>query len=172
MLRRSPLVIFLVLVVTAVAVTTSGLAAPQGDRHTNASRWLQVNASSHTVTLTLISAFNGVDTGYNFDGYAKGKLVVTVPVGWKVVVHCTNSTKAQVNHSCAIAKGTTSVLAFSHASSPNPVTGLAPGRSATFRFTPTRVGAYRISCLVPGHELLGMWDTFRVVAKGKPSLKL
>jgi hypothetical protein len=60
--------------------------------------------------------------------------------------------------------------AFPGASTPDPVTGLAPAASATFDFTPTTAGDYRIECLVPGHDPAGMWATLKVVESGTPSV--
>lgn len=107
--------------------------------------------------------------GFNFDGYGNGKLTVTVPEGWKVVVTCTN--RQSLPHSCAIVSGPSSTTpAFLGASTPDPTTGLPQGQSATFSFTPNQTGTYRIACLVPGHEDAGMWDTLVVAWGSSPSI--
>jgi uncharacterized cupredoxin-like copper-binding protein len=55
-------------------------------------------------------------------------------------------------------------------STPDPQHGLDPGQSASFVFTPQKVGAYRIASLVRGSEASGMWLDLEVVAGGTPSL--
>jgi uncharacterized cupredoxin-like copper-binding protein len=148
----------------------SALAAPLAT-HAAAKKWLSVNTGSQTATLTLISAYNSTNNGYNFDGYGNGKMVVTIPMGWHVKVKCSTDSSATVNHSCAVTKSLTATKpAFPHATVPNAMNGLAPGSSATFTFVPTKVGRYRINCLVPGHEAAGMWDTLMVVASGTPAI--
>jgi hypothetical protein len=67
-------------------VLSGGALAPPLHSHTAAAKWLVVHAARKTVKLTLISAYNNVNNGYNFDGYANGTMVVTIPVGWTVHV--------------------------------------------------------------------------------------
>lgn len=108
-------------------------------------------------------------TGFNFDGYSKGQMTVTVPQGWKVNVHCSNQTS--IPHSCAVVADANSTSpVFPGAASPNPDSGLSRGQSAIFSFTATNPGHYRIVCLVPGHESDGMWDSFNVISAGSPSV--
>jgi sulfocyanin len=122
--------------------------------------------SAKTVTINLVAGQGG---GFNFNGFSNGRLKITVPVNWRVTVICTN--QATVNHSCAMVAGESATApAFPGATTPNPVTGLAQGQSASFIFTPDKVGSFRIVCLVPGHEDAGMWDTFIAVAGGTPSV--
>src|SRR5438105_324760 len=47
-------------------------------------RWLAVNEKAHAATLTLIAAYTNALSGFNFNGYGNGKMVITVPVGFKV----------------------------------------------------------------------------------------
>jgi sulfocyanin len=138
---------------------------------TSPSQWLSYSAAKKTVTLDLIAGYNATKSGFNFNGYADGQMTVTVPVGWTVTVDFSN--KGQLPHSAAIVTTATALTpAMPGAGLPASElqTGLAPGQSATFSFTPTTAGHYRIACLVPGHELLGMWDTLVVAPSGTPSL--
>lgn len=131
--------------------------------------WLSYATATRTATLTLVSAYDTSNNGFNFDGYSKGALKVSVPEGWKVVVDCSNH--APLNHSCAIVRNATaSAPAFPGAAIKDPQKGLAQGKQQTFRFKASRTGSYRIACLVPGHEPAGMWETLRVTAKGLPTL--
>jgi sulfocyanin len=151
------------------STTTTG-GSGSGTLVTNPSQWLSYDSTARTVNLTVNAADGTANGGFNFNGYANGQMVVTVPTGWKVTVNCKNEATA-VNHSCAIvqSEGDTTP-AFPGASTPDPTTGLSPGASATFDFTPTLAGDYRIDCLVPGHDPAGMWATLKVVESGTPSV--
>lgn len=126
-----------------------------------------VDTAAKKVSFRLVAAHDSSNSGFNFNGYRKGRLAISVPEGWQVIVACEN--RGPLNHSCAIVKGPSdSAPAIAGASSPNPGSGSAPGKTDTFTFTATGQGTYRISCLVPGHEQAGMWDTFTVTAASAP----
>lgn len=147
--------------------TTPSTSSPP----TSTSKFLTVNASAKTATLTLIAGYNGAASGFNFNGEAKGAMVVSIPTGWRVTVDFSN--KGVLPHSAAIvANATATSPAFPGAGIASLTTGLASGQATTFAFTTGAPGSYRIACLVPGHEALGMWDTFDVTSSGTPSLKL
>ena len=149
---------------------TTSTGSSGGALITNPSQWLQVDPTSKTATLVLDASHGGANNGFNFDGFANGHMVVTVPTGWKVTVECKNESTA-VPHSCAIVKSAGATTpAFPGAEAPNPTTGLSPGQSASFTFTAGAVGTYRIDCLVPGHDPAGMWNSFDVVGSGTPSV--
>jgi plastocyanin len=133
-------------------------------------RWASYDSATQTLTLKLEAGYQDVNLGLNFDGEYKGQMVVTVPVGWTVTVDFSN--QGSINHSAAVvtASGTTPV--FTGASTPDPMVGTDPGQAASFTFTASQVGSYRVACLIPGHEGLGMWDSFVVAPGGLPSVKL
>ena len=61
--------------------------------------------------------------------------------------------------------------AFSGASTPHPIQGIAPAGSSHFSFTALQAGDYAIVCDVPGHAALGMWAHFHVSASAdKPGI--
>jgi hypothetical protein len=125
----------------------------------------QADPATRSVSFHLVAAHNQADSGFNFNGYGGGRLAITVPEGWKVSVTCEN--RGPLNHSCAIVRGPTdSQPAIVGASSPNPVSGQPAGATTTFDFTAQGQGAYRIACLVPGHEQAGMWDNFTITGAG------
>lgn len=131
-------------------------------------QFLHADKRTHTATITLIASYNGVNNGFNFDGYSRN-LMWTVPRGWKVRVVCKNL--GPLRHSCAVVKNSLSTKpAFKGASTRHPQVGLAPGKKATFSFRASKRGAYRFACLVPGHEDARMWDVFRIVRHGRPSV--
>jgi hypothetical protein len=132
-------------------------------------RFLSWDAPNRVAHLTLLAELGSANSGFNFDGYGRGELLVTIPLGWRVVVDCGN--RGNSRHSCAVVKGSLSITpAFPGAASPAPITGLAPGRKATFAFRATRVGSYRLACLVPGHEQARQWAVLEVRQGGKPSI--
>ncbi|MHB1611368.1 MAG: sulfocyanin-like copper-binding protein [Sulfobacillus sp.] len=136
------------------------------------SKFLSVNTSAKTATLSLIAGYNtSNDGGFNFDGGYDGNMTVTIPVGYNVTVNFKNS--AQIPHSAAVIGPTGNNATgpiISGATTPNPVLGTAPGGTATFSFTPTKAGSYRIACLFPGHLVLGMYINLKVVSSGTPSM--
>jgi sulfocyanin SoxE-like protein len=164
-------------VATAALLAVAACGGQGGDSGT--SRTLVADASSpplslsfaavaKTVSFTLVSSYNGANSGLNFDGYSGGNTEIDVPQGWSVTVTCVN--KGPLNHSCAVvADETASQPLFTGATTPNPGAGLTPGQQASFTFTPDRTGTMRIACLVPGHEPEGMWIVFKVVASGSPA---
>jgi len=150
-------------VIVAAALALSLAAKPPPP-----SRFLAVDARRRRVTITLIAAYNGENSGFNFDGYSRF-LMWTVPRGWTVRVVCTN--RGPLRHSCAVVKGPGSTKpAFRGASTPRPRIGLEAGHSARFMFRASRKGVYRFACLVPGHEDARMWDVLKITRRGKPSV--
>jgi hypothetical protein len=131
----------------------------------------RADPAARTVSFHLVAAHGQANGGFNFNGYGRGGLAISVPDGWRVSVTCEN--RGPLNHSCAIVRGPSdSQPAIAGAASPNPVTGQAPGTTTTLDFTAQGQGTYRIACLVPGHEEAGMWDTFTVgAASGQPSAR-
>ena len=146
----------------ALTVTSAGASRPP-------SKWLTWNAHARTASLVLVAGYDGSNNGFNFDGYGRGKLLVRVPVGWRVTVTCRNA--ASMRHSCAIVRGAQTITpAFRGAATRVPTLGLDSGEVARFRFTASRAGTYRIACLVPGHEQARMWDVFDVGGVRHPSI--
>jgi uncharacterized cupredoxin-like copper-binding protein len=158
--------VLLLLIAAGSASAARSVESPVG-----APKWLSFNAANQTAKLTLIAGYQSVNAEYNFDGYAYGKMVVTMAVGWRVQVVCKTDDTATVSHSCIITKGlNASTPAFPHAEIAHPVDGVAPGTTKKFTFIPTVVGKFKINCLVTGHEAAGMWDVLKVVATGSPSI--
>ncbi len=130
-------------------------------------QFLRVDARHRVASVTLIAGWDGTNNGFNFDGYARGQLLVSVPRGWLVRVTCTN--RSSIRHSCAVVQGAmSSRLSFPGASSPEPVLGLLQGKTARFSFRASRIGVFRFACLVPGHEAARMYDVLQVTRSGKP----
>ena len=133
------------------------------------SRFMRVVASRRAVVLTMIAADGSGNNGFNFDGYGRGELIVTVPRGWRVTVRCTNGGSAP--NSCAVVSGPrANAPAFKGATTPHPVAGLQSGQTATFSFTASRIGSYRIASVVPGHEEARMYAVRVVTRAGRPTI--
>ena len=134
-------------------------------------RWLSYSTGSKAVSVTLIAGYNDAYNGFNFNGYAKGEVLVVVPRGWKVTVRCENEGAGR--HSCAVVRGAGSASpAFPGAASPRPSAGFAAGKSTTFSFTADELGTYRLACLVDQHEQAGEWDVLEVTVARRPSVRL
>ena len=134
------------------------------------SQYLHVDAAAHTVVVTLIAGHPATDNQFNYDGYSNGALVLTVPVGWKVTVQCQNH--GTVPNSCAVVSGGAATKPVDPGwSTPDPQRGLDPGQSASFEFTASQPGSYRIASLVGGNEASGMWADLQVPASGTPSIR-
>lgn len=136
------------------------------------SRWLSTDASHKRVVLRLSVSGNG-DTLGAFNGYSRGQVLVKIPVGWRVTVHCSN-TAPVVNQSCAITDSSLSTRpALPGASTPQPVKGIGPGTSANFSFVASRAGVYRIASLVDNEEIgNGLWDVLQVGGTQQPAVVL
>jgi hypothetical protein len=135
-------------------------------------RWLTYDSASRIATLEAGAGYDGAYDGFNFNGYGKGEVLVTIPRGWKVTVDCTNRSGSR-RHSCAIVRGVGATApALPYASSPDPERGLPPGHAATFTFVASKKGVYRLASLVPRQEQAGMWDVLEVEASRVPSIHL
>lgn len=135
------------------------------------SHWLSWNARKHTVRLLLVAGYDGTNNGFNFDGYARGRMLVTVPLGWRLTVVCRNAGPGY--NSCAVVHGAQSgAIAFHGAATPRPAQGLSPGSSAAFTFRASRVGVYRLVSLVPGHELARQYDVLEIARSRRPRIEL
>jgi Sulfocyanin (SoxE) domain len=131
--------------------------------------WLSWDPARQTASLTLVAGYNGANNSFNFDGYGRGKLLVRVPLNWRVRVTCRNA--GSMRHSCAIVRGPQTITpAFRGAATPTPVVGLRSGQTARFTFTASHAGTYRIACLVPGHEEARMWDVLVIGGVTRPSI--
>ena len=133
---------------------------------------LVLSAPNVMLGVNIVAAETDGSGGFNFDGYGGGAMRITVPLGWTVDVLCKNDSTTMA-HSCAFVDDAPltpfgGTIAFSGASTPNPVNGLGLGESSSFQFVASKVGTYRIACLVIGHESDGMWDWLDVTPGGSP----
>ncbi|MHB8471090.1 MAG: sulfocyanin-like copper-binding protein [Gaiellaceae bacterium] len=130
-------------------------------------QFLRVDVAHRLATLTLVAGYDGANNGFNFDGYGRGELLVTVPVRWRVRILCSN--RSGLRNSCVVVRhAMTATPAFRGASTPNPTVGMPHGAAASFTFVAAQVGTYRLASLVPGQEEARLWDVLEVVRAGRP----
>jgi FtsP/CotA-like multicopper oxidase with cupredoxin domain len=133
--------------------------------HPSPAQFLHVYAKQRTALVTLVAGYDGSNNGFNFDGYGRGELIVSIPRGWRVRVTCRN--RGALGHSCAVVRGPMTVTpAFRGAATPI----LPTGATTTFSFVASRTGSFRFACLVPGHEEARMYDVLEVTPGGRPTI--
>jgi sulfocyanin len=133
------------------------------------SHWVESVPKAHRADLLMIAGLTSTASGFNFDGYAKGRLRITVPAGWTVHVDFRNA--AALPHSLMVVSWSTTATAahpkpaFRGATTPLPYRGTPKAGRVQFTFKAARPGKYRLICAVPGHDAAGMWDTL-IVRRG------
>ena len=158
-LRRARLVATVSLLGAAVAMPTGTPA----------------HAAGHTVEMNM-TVQPSANAGYNYNGYGKGAMTVTIPAGWQVIVHFANN--GDLAHSLIVLPFTPTPPAVPAATPvfPGAVTkdaqaGLPVKSTATVTFTASKSGTYEFVCGVPAHAVLGMWDRLEISASAaQPSV--
>ena len=128
-----------------------------------------LSAATHSVDVTIVAGKSASDGSFDFNGYQRGAMTLTVPVGWQVTVHFENA--GAVPHSMAVLPGGahTQVMlsgtpAFPGATTANFSAGLPKGAKQTFTFVASKAGTYELICGCPAHGVSGMWDSLIVSA--------
>jgi sulfocyanin len=130
-----------------------------------------VRAAAHSVDFMIVSGKTPSGGGsLDFNGYQRGAMTITVPVGWEVVVHYENADPA-LPHSLAVLPAGAhqqvqppATPAFPGATTASFATGLPKGSKQTFTFEASKAGTYEFVCGVQGHAVAGAWDAFVVSA--------
>jgi len=138
--------------------------------------WLRADAASKTAEFKLVGGMTELNGGMNFNGFSRGALVVTVPLGWNVVLHFKNQDQ-NLPHSVEIVPDGDAIPggpvppAFEHAATGRVEQGFPAGQGADVRFVAGKAGVFLIFCAVPGHGAAGMWIRLTVSATAdKPTL--
>jgi len=128
-----------------------------------------LGAAAHSVDVTIIAGKTAGGQSLDFNGYQRGAMTVTVPVGWGVTVHFENA--GTLPHSVAVLPtgahtqvAPSATLAFPGATTANFAAGLSKGSKQTFTFEASKAGTYELVCGVPGHAVAGQWDNLVVSA--------
>ena len=168
MTKCSSLLAAVLLLSAPVCAAQTSTAKPQIDCN-----WLTVDTTAKTATFQLTSGLTPLNGGLNFNGFNDGKLTLTVPTGWTVVIRFKNN-DANLPHSAEVIDttkpmpaGPVDPPAFAHAMTAKLMTGISGGESDSMRFVASKAGSYMIFCAVPGHGLTGMWIRFKVSATEK-----
>ena len=130
--------------------------------------WLTVDSVAKTATFDLTAGHTQLNSGLNFNGFNDGKLTLTVPTNWTVVIRFANK-DANLTHSAEVIDtikpfpaGPVEPPAFARAVTVRLMEGLSSGGTDTVRFVANKAGSYMIFCAVPGHGLAGMWIRLKV----------
>ena len=162
----------LLLLAPAISAAQSPTTQSQID-----SSWLTVDTTAKTATFQLTAGLTQLNGGLNFNGFNDGKLTLTVPANWTVVLHFANH-DANLPHSAEVVDttkpmpaGPVEPAAFPRAMTVRLMQGLGSGEADSVRFVANKAGSYMIFCGVPGHGLAGMWIRLNVSpAEKRPRL--
>lgn len=156
------------------AAATSGLKKELIANLTEAD-FLRLGEKEKTVKITLVAVWSAENYGMNFNGYAKGNAIYTIPKDWTVEVTYINP--SPVPHSLlVIEKENVKKIQmpepyFKGAAVPKHLTGISYDKS-TFTFVADEVGEYAFACGFPAHAINGHWVGLDVSADAKtPTLK-
>lgn len=155
-------------------VQLSGTTGTTGSTGANQAPFYSLDKVAKTLDLNLVSGQSTDNSGLNFNGYSAGKLIITVPVGWKVNVTYANK-DSQMPHSIGFTTWAhrndptaNFPAAFPNSIGPKFNSGLtAADQPVKFSFTAATAGQYAFVCGIPGHAAGGMWDEFDVSASAK-----
>ena len=147
-----------------------------GTQSISASKWMTVHPASKTVDLKVESTYSSSLQSAVFDGYTRGKLVITIPRGYHVNMDFINN--GPIPESVGIYHH--HHLAFKGAGEPYhlvsllPTAGIVPGKSQTYRFKASQVGTFTLGDMLNGdpnnQPTSDLWDTVKVVSRGTPSM--
>ncbi len=128
-----------------------------------------VRAATHSADLTILGGKKGGGS-MDLNGYQRGAMAITVPVGWNVVVHFENADVVLAHSLAVLPAGAhqqvapSGAPAFPGATTASFSAGLPRGAKQTFSFEASKAGTYEFICGVQGHGIAGMWDSLVVSA--------
>lgn len=153
----------------APAATPAGPTPPSGP-YTIPS-WYTIDRDAQTVHMTLTAGATPDNNYWNYNGFIRGQIAITVPVGYEVTIDLVNE-DPNMAHSVGVSNELSSFTVpptpepvFEGAITPNPtsmIDGTMPGETATITFVADEAGNYSLVCYVPGHSAVGMWLFFNV----------
>jgi len=142
----------------------NNVPAKSGVFHTNAaltSKWMQVDSSSHAVTLDLTIPVDNL----SLNGFNNGFADITVPQGWHVIIQFHNQNPVVAGSIAVVnvrdmTKGSDVQPALAGAAMPNYQSGIPAGESSSFSFVTSTQGTYVIES--PLSWASGTWLWFDV----------
>ena len=134
-------------------------------------------AAGNAAAFSLVAGQTAANGEMNYNGTAKGGLIITVPMGATVQLTLSNNgtlphSMEVIPYTTALPATATSTPAFPGALMKNAQAGITKGQTATIQFTAAKAGKYLLICGFPGHALLGKYADFEVSpsATTKPSM--
>ncbi len=142
--------------------------------------WMRVDAAHKLASFTVTASQGGANGTLNFNGYANGRVTVTVPAGWRVHIDFVNSGAGALPHSLEVIRDTGKIPpqgieppAIPKAETGNLIAGVPPLQKDTVDFIAAPPGRYLWFCGVPSHGISGMWDRFDVTpGAGMPAVTI
>ncbi len=138
--------------------------------------FLQLGEKPKTAKLVIVATWSDENYGMNFNGYAKGGAVYTIPKGWNVEVTFINP--GPVPHSLIVIErsGVKKIQMaepyFKGAAVPKHVQGMSYDQ-ANFAFVADEAGDFAFACGFPTHAMNGHWIALDVSDDAKePTLQL
>jgi FtsP/CotA-like multicopper oxidase with cupredoxin domain len=142
--------------------------------------WYTVDNDARTVRMEIITGQTPDNNYWNFNGVTNGRMAITVPEGYRVVITLVNR-DPNMAHSLGISAELSNFgvppqpnPVFPGAISQNPgsmIDGTMPGETETVEFVAERAGNYSMVCYIPGHTAVGMWLFFNVSASGEAGIQ-
>lgn len=158
----------------SLALLVWGAGAANAADSVSAPGWMKIDAATKTVSFEIKMAENGNNGTFNFNGYGRGGMTITVPVSWNVKMHVTNIGQGAIPHSLEIIPVSEVVPregvdppAFGGAETIDLVQGIKPGESDDADFVANKAGKFWMFCGVPNHGTGGMVDFFTVSETAK-----
>jgi sulfocyanin len=157
--------------ILATALVAAACASTGGPGHAGTPKGAQ------TVELTLVAGKTSGNGSFNFNGFSNGQMTLTVPTGWRVVVHYGNF--SPLRHSFDVIPYTgrqpdapPPPPVFKGAATQDPVSGIGVGKEETITFVVDKDGKYEYLCGVAGHAPAGMWNYLVVSSTARaPSVR-
>lgn len=138
--------------------------------------FLRLSVKPNTVELVIVAVFNDENYGMNFNGFAKGRAIYSIPKDWNVEVTFINP--SPVPHSLlvieqdSLKKLQVPEPYFKGAAVPDHLKGIAYAKSG-FQFVADEAGDFALACGFPAHALNGHWISLVISDEAKvPTLKL
>lgn len=160
------------------AAAPAGPAAPTGPM--TVPDWYVVDNAAQTVNLTIVAGQTPDNNYWNFNGAIRGRLAITVPVGYTVNIELINR-DPNMAHSLGISGELANFTAppapnpvFPGAISQNPqsmIDATMPGETETISFVASTAGNYSMVCYIAGHTAVGMWLFFNVSEDGSAGVQ-
>jgi FtsP/CotA-like multicopper oxidase with cupredoxin domain len=161
----------------APAPAPAGPVAPTGAM--TIPDWYGVDHDARTVAIELTAGATADNNYWNYNGFTKGQIAITVPEGYTVEITLINQ-DPNMAHSVGISAELANFMlmspdpVFAGAISENPqsmIDSTMPGETETITFVADAAGNYSMVCYIAGHSAVGMWLFFNVSSDGQAGVQ-